>query len=268
MELGQPAVSLDAACGAADRAMRRFTGLLRAGVDPTAQGSKEWTVRDVAAHIAGFVPIYQQLAGGEPSPITSFDRLGEFNQRFLAVDEGSVYVFADLIDRGMAGLLDAVAGREGDPAVRWHAGLELPLSTVVGMIAGEGYVHGHDVARRARTHWVIPPEDATTIFHAAIPLFPFLVDRDRARDMSGSVELRLRGADDGRWVFSFANGELGVQRAHGDAADWTMSAKPAGYLLAAYGRLSPVKALLTGQVLGWGRRPGLGLRFGTAFRSF
>lgn len=265
---GQIAVTVDAAKGAADRAMRRFTGLLRAGVDPKAKVSDEWTVRDVAAHIAGFMPIYVDMARGRPSPIPTLDGLGRFNQRLLAVDEHNVYVFADTIDRGMADLLDAVGECDGDVTIGWHGRLQLPLSTMLGLVAGEGYVHGYDVARRTRSPWVIPPEDAVTMFRAALPLFPSILDRDHARDLLGTVEVRLRATEDGRWKFRFDAGDLTIERADGARADWTMSAAPAAYLLAAYGRLSPAKATLTGQIIGWGRRPSLGLRFGKAFRTF
>jgi len=265
---GDTAVTVDAAQGAADRGMRRFTGLLRAGVDPTARVSKEWTVRDVAAHIAGFLPIYLGIVRGRASPIPSLDHLGQFNEGFLAVDEHNVYVFADTIDRGMADLIDAVAERAGDAAIGWHGGLQLPLSTLLGLVAGEGYVHGYDVARTARTHWLIPSEDAGTIFRAAVPLFPSIVDRESTRDMRGTVEVRLRGTEDGRWKFRFDGGDLTVERTDGQRADWTMSTTPAAYVLAAYGRLSPWKAVLTGQVMVWGRRPSFGMRFGKAFRAF
>ena len=268
MGLGASAVTVGAAKDAADRAMRMFTGLLRAGVDPQARVSKEWTVRDTAAHVAGLVSIYVQLAKGEASPITQFERLPEFNERFLGVPQQNVYDFADTIDRGMAELLEAVGRRDGDVIVRWHAGLRLPLSTALGLLAAEGYMHGYDVARTSRVGWEIPTGDAVTIFRGGLPFFPHVVDRDRARNLDGTVEVRLRGVPDGRWAFTFARGELQVHEPDDRPADWKMSAAPVGYLLAAYGRLSPVKAILTGQIVGWGRHPGLGMRFGQAFRSF
>lgn len=268
MEKGSGAAGVGPAKDAVDRAMRAFTGLLRAGVDPAARVSREWSVRDSAAHVAGFLPMYVAMAEGQPSPVPQLERLAEWNQRFLAVEEQSVYAFADAIDRGMADLLDAVDRRGGDVAIRWHGGLDLPLSAVLGLLAAEGYVHGYDVARTARARWVIPPEDATTIFRAVLPLFPSILDRPRAREMSGTVEVRLRGVAEGPWSFVFAAGELHIDSGEGRPADWVMSAAPTGFLLASYGRLSPLRATLTGRVLGWGRRPSLGLRFGQAFRSF
>ena len=268
MGLGTNTATVDAAEDAASRGLRKFTGLLRAGVDPQARVSREWTVRDVAAHVAGFLPIYVRMTRGEASPITQFEDLPEWNRRFLAVPQHNVYALADTIDRHMDELLDAVKSVDGDTTILWHAGLRLPFSTVLGLLAGEGYVHGYDVARTRRVRWAIPQEDAVTILLAGLPLFPHLVDPERAQDMDGTVDVRLRGVADGRWSFRFARGELHVEQPDGRPADWTLSTTPAGYLLAAYGRLSPLKAIATGQVLGWGRRPALGMRFGQAFRSF
>lgn len=268
MGLGGTEVALGAAGQAADRAMRKFTGLLRAGVEPDAKVSPQWTVRDVAAHIAGALPLYVDMARGKPSPVTAFEQLGEFNRRFLAVDERSVYPFADSIDRSMADLVDALEQRGDDVPTRWHAGVVLPLSTVVGLLGGEGYVHGYDVARTARTSWDIPVEDAVAVVRAALPLFPHILDAERAREMDGTVEVRLRNVTDARWTFAFTRGSLTIQPADGHGADWTMSSAPIAYLLAAYGRLKPLKAMATGQVVGWGRRPVLGMKFPKAFRSF
>lgn len=268
MGLGTDTAAVGAAKEAAGRGVRKFTALLRAGVDPQARVSKEWTVRDTAAHIAGLLPLYAQMAEGEASPVAELEQLPEWNERFLAVKEQNVFELASVIDRAMGDLLDAVAGLDGDVTIRWHAGLELPISTVLGLLAAEGYVHGYDVARTRRDPWKIPAEDAVTVLKAALPLFPHIVDHDRARGMDGTIEIRLRGVPDGRWAFTFKGGELEVHQPDGRPADWKMSTAPVGYLLAAYGRLSPAKAMLTGQVAAWGRRPGLGLRFGQAFRSF
>jgi hypothetical protein len=268
MEAGTSAVSVDDAAQAADRAMRRFTGLLRAGVDATAPATRDWSVRDVAAHVAGFFPVYVEMVRGRPSPVSKLEGIGEFNAVFLGVDEDNVYTFADIIDRQMAELLDAAERRGGDVPIEWHGGLTLPLSTILALAAGEGYVHGHDVARTGRVRWVIPPEDAAVVFRGALPLFPSIVDGERAGGMTGTVEVRLRGADDGRWQFAFDLGRLRIERADGRRADWVMSCAPAAFVLASYGRLSPLKATLTGQIVGWGRGPLTGLRFGQAFRSF
>lgn len=268
MGLGTGEFGLDAAKEAADRGMRRFTGMLRAGVDSTARVSNEWTVRDAAAHVAGTLPLYVDMAGGKPSPVRAFEQLAAYNERFLSVEEHNVYAFADAIDRAMADLMDVLEHQRDDFPVTWHAGVVLPLSTVVGLLGGEGYLHGYDVARAARMSWEIPNEDAVTVIRAALPLFPHIVDPARARDLIGTVEVRLRGVEDGRWAFTFSAGGLTVEPADTRHADWTMSSAPVAYLLAAYGRLSPAKAMLTGQVVGWGRRPTLGLRFGKAFLSF
>lgn len=266
MHIDKSAVALDIAGDTADRAMRRFTGLLRAGVDPGARATKDWTVRDIAAHIVGFLPLYVDMIGGSPSPVGSFDDLGEFNARYLDTEEQNLYHFADDIDRGMAALLQAVEQAGSDVAIRWHAGLTLPLSTILGLIAGEGYVHGYDIARATRVPWTVPADDAASIIKAALPLFPSLVDEQQARGLTASVEVRLRGADDGRWLFNFEGGRLAVERG-GRRADWTMLSAPAAFLLASYSRMSPARAVLTGQAMGWGRRPDIGLRFNKLFRS-
>ncbi len=267
MQMGKSAVAVDVAGDAADRGMRRFTGLLRAGVNPRAKATKDWSVRDVAAHIAGFLALYIEMIGGARSPVPSLDRLGESNADYLAVEEQNLYNFADDIDRAMAALLKAADAAGSDVPVHWHGGLTLPLSTILGLIAGEGYVHGYDIARSARVPWTVPADDAVSIITAALPVFPALVDEERARGVTASVEVRLRGADDGRWAFNFNGGRLTIDRAVAGRPDWTMSSAPEAFLLASYGRMSPARAVLTGKVVAWGRRPDVGLRFNSLFKS-
>lgn len=259
-----PADSLNEARRTAGRALARFSALLRSGIDPDRAATPDWSVGDVAAHVAGFLPVYLDIVEGGGSPVASLDAVPAFNAETVArLTERDLGRLADRIDHDGAAVL-AAAGTD-DVEVAWHGGAVVPRSAVLGAVAGEGYLHGLDVARASGRPWELPADDAATVFAALVPMLPHLVDPAAAAGLHAAYEVRLRRVPGGRWLFLVDDGALRVIPADGRRADWTVSATPAANLLTAYGRLSPLRAALTGQVAAWGRHPGLGRRLTTLF---
>jgi uncharacterized protein (TIGR03083 family) len=266
-----PAVTVDAISATARQAIGRFTALLRSGIDPDRQVTPEWTVRDVARHVAGTAPFYVEMVKGQPSPVHQLQGVGDFNAATLkGVDESDLGRLAEVIDGNFDEVIDAATARGRDVMVPWHGGLMLPLSTLIGAGAGEAMLHGWDVARAVGRPWDIPVDETVDVFHALLPLFPGIVDPDAARRFSAVFEIRLRDERAGRWLLAFDDGKLSVRRYSfaGERVDCVISAAPVAYMLSAYGRLSPVRAALTGQVMARGRRPWLGFRLNKMFVAF
>jgi hypothetical protein len=98
-----------------------------------------------------------------------------------------------------------------------------------------------------------------------------MVDRDKARRLTGTMEIRLRGGE--RVSLRWRDGALdvgevaAVGQALSDKADCVISAEPVAFLLQSYGRGSKWRPLLTGKVMAWGRKPMLALRMQTALRQ-
>ena len=71
----RPPLPVDPARAArdADGAASQLVALLHSGPDPGMAAVGRWTVRDVAAHVAGGAELYAQLTRGTPSPAPAIE---------------------------------------------------------------------------------------------------------------------------------------------------------------------------------------------------
>ena len=261
-------LSADPSVAAADASARRFTELLRALPNPDARAIGEWTVRDVAAHMAGFLPTYLAILRGEGSPLAKLEDLSRLNARTLAaVDERDLTKLASRIDALFDEALSTAAGASAESVVPWHGQLPLRLSTAWAALAGEPLVHGYDIARAVGKPWVIPAHEARAVLMGLLPLMPHYVDVEAAAKFRGRFDLRLRGAPDARAVLVVEDARLAIEQPNGARVDCHISADPAAFLLVAYRRVKPLRPALTGKILAWGRRPLLAFQLARIFRN-
>lgn len=262
-------VDLGRAAHAADGAASQLVALLRSGPDPGLTAVGHWKVRDVAAHVAGGAELYTQIVRGTPSPAPTIEAVTALNDQIIGtIGEQDVSALADRVETAVAGLLAASDRRQGDPDVSWHAGLHLPLSSLLAVACGEYLVHGNDIARAAGIPWPVPAGWARTVFLGVLPVLPHYLDAQRAQGRHARYDIRLRGERTARAVFTVADGALAIQApAAGQRADCYLSADPWAFLLVLYGRSGPLKPALTGQILAWGRRPWLALTLPALFRK-
>ena len=82
----RPPLPVDPARAArhADGAARQLVALLRSGPDPGLAAVGRWAVRDVAAHVAGGMELYAQLARGTPSPAPAIEAITALNDQIVA----------------------------------------------------------------------------------------------------------------------------------------------------------------------------------------
>jgi len=264
-----PSLDVTRAARAARTAAGRFAALLRAVPDPCVTAIGQWTVRDVAAHVAGGAELYASIARGTPSPAPTIDAITELNDQIIGtVGERDLPALADRVDAAVADLLAAAGHHEGDPDVPWHAGLRLPLSALLAVACGEYLVHGYDIARAARVPWPVSADCAQAVFLGVLPVVPHYLLAERARGRPARFDIRMRGERGARAVFTVADGTLTIRApAAGGRADCCLSADPWAFLLVLYGRSGPVAPALTGRILAWGRRPWLGLTLPSLFRK-
>src|SRR5215475_5414067 len=264
-----PRVDRARAAAAAAGAASQLVALLRAGPDPGLTAVGRWTVRDVAAHIAGGAELYAQIARGTPSPASTIEGITALNDQILStIGEQDLPALAGRVEAAVAGLLAAADGHQGDPGVPRHAGLRLPMSTLLAAACGEYLVHGYDIARAARLPWPVPADWARTVFLGLLPVLPHYLLAERARGRPARYDIRLRGEHGARAVFTIADGELAIEAPRaGPPADCYLSADPWAVLLVLYSRSGPLKPGLTGRIVAWGRRPWLALTLPTLFRN-
>lgn len=261
------APSLVGLCDALETASARFVAMLRRGPDPSAPAVGVWTVGETAAHVAYSPTYFLGVARNEVAEPEVIDEVARNNAAYLAAEpERRPSVLADRSEAADTALIAFARTVVGDPIVEPFAGAKTPLSAVLATELSELLVHGYDIARAARLPWPIPRDEATRALEGLLPLFPAIVDEDRARGVSVRCELRIRGG--GRAVLILERGSLSVEpSAPGTRVDCRMSVDPAAFLLLTFHRIGVAASATRGRVLVWGRRPWRALALQRAFKT-
>ena len=277
-----------AAAALADE-VARVTALLRSVDTPDAPAVGQWSLAETAMHLSQAWILVPALAGEDLSAV----------YELLPQLEGGAggSIIPDLWDLGATTIAGVEADTERDPRVLaeridlrcrdFLASLDAPLAethhpwmvegvdatmtTLIGHLLSETIVHGYDIARADGRPWPI------TRAHAALALEAFLlpvitgldpravVDQEKARGLRATYELHFRGA--GRHQFVFDDGSLTIEPSGARRVDCHISADPVALLLVGWGRRSQWPAIARGQIVAWGRKPWLGLRFRSLLRN-
>jgi uncharacterized protein (TIGR03083 family) len=249
-----------------DRALDRVADLI-ATTPAAAPAIGRWTAREVAAHVAGGLELYTQLVRGGTSPAGTIDAITPLNDEIIAsIDELHMPALAERVRRSAAVYRVAATVAGGAPDVGWHAGLRVPLSTLLAISLGEAIVHGRDIARAGGRPWPVPPDWARTVFEGVLPVLPHYLLPERAVGRACTFDIRLRGRPPVGAVWAIADGHLTVSPAPG-RVDCHISADPWAFIQILYGRTGPVRPALSGRILAWGGRPWLAFLLPSLFRS-
>lgn len=249
---------------AARHATARFSAFLSAIKRPERKACGHWTSADVGAHVSHVLEWMITMARGEPSPVPDPRRISEDNERKLAADpQRDPEALATRIDGRAAEFFELVRSADKDSEVVWHGGLRLPLSVLVALQLGEAVIHGFDIAEAEGRQWGISPEDARLINAAGTHLVPYFGRDEVVENMEAVAEIRLRDGD--TFQLTFSNGQPGVQEAGAARPDIKIRIDPVTWVLVTYGRLNPLRAVLSGRMIGYGRKPWLGLKLTRAF---
>lgn len=250
---------------ALDDAVGRFTGLLRSVPDPGVPALGVWDVAELANHVSLVFTMHPPIVRGEGSPIRDHREIPqEWRQRVADDPERDLEVLAQRIERALKDLKDAFDEVEWSDSVPWHGTTTSPVWAIGGVLLSEAEMHGRDIADAIGAPWRISSDHARLIADSQLPEMPYFVDPDRAKDLDCVIEVRVRGGT--RSFLALSDGDLRVSTDRPNRSiDCHISADPVAWLLVGYGRLSPVRAALTGKIFAWGRRPLLSLRFATIF---
>lgn len=250
----------------------RVTALLRSVEHPTAPALADWDLTDVAIHLSHALDGVAAMANGGGSMLTDLWGLGDLT---TALVEGeTTRDLAEIADRIEASVESFLRGMETakDDGVRgWLVeGIEVPLSTLTCHFLNELVVHGRDIAMAEGVPWKIDRRYAALVLTGFIfPAFAVLgrtiVDQEAARGVRASFDVRLRGG--GGVVIRIDDGDLTVEPPSSRPVDCHLSVDPETFLLVGWGRISQWPAILRGQLLAWGRKPWLGVRFRSLLRN-
>jgi uncharacterized protein (TIGR03083 family) len=257
--------TLDDAAAVLERAIPRVTALVR-DVPYGAQRVPhlEWTIAETAAHLWSGVTICAGLLQGGADPCPDIDGRAETNAAIIAdIQERDPTALAALIERDAPAMAAAFRAYGAKP-ITYLFGMPASATTALAGIATEFVIHGWDIAQTLAVPWPITPADAIVIIRGTCDVWPMFVAPEAA-NFQGTYEVSLRGGP--VITMSFSDGCLTFAEGKAARPDCRISANPSSFLLSAYGRLGRWSPTFKGQILAYGRKPWLALRFPSLFRQ-
>lgn len=241
-------------------------------VDADAQqavAGSEWTIGELGAHLVDAAARNCDMGG--PGLSAPFERwtqeaMAEFNAERMAGEfaERDPAVLGPALVSGTAEVLEAY-GPDGDRLVQWYW-TEIRVEEALAIWLGELVIHGLDLARTRARAWPISRAEGVTVFEGIAAIAPDVVNVDTVRSTGDAVfHLHFRGGGPDYTFATSSDGTLTAAREKPASADLHISASPVAYLLVGYGRKSQWAAIARGQIMAWGKKPWLALRFADLF---
>ncbi|MEU4741021.1 maleylpyruvate isomerase N-terminal domain-containing protein [Actinosynnema sp. NPDC023658] len=248
----------------------RFADLVGAA-DPKALATSEWTVADTAAHVVAIASIYTTLlapdgaevadpALAERIPTVTVDTVADLNdlalRRFTERDPAAL---TGMLRSMVASIIDMTEGADPESTVPWLGASRLPVAGVLAHFVNELLIHGWDIARAVDAPWPMPSEEAGLFFDLFIiglarNDFGTLLDDAPRDDRRIAVAFRSRHTAPVTLVLHRGRVTVGEP---GGRVDVRVTFDPAVLHLVLFGRVSRVRAALTGKLRVTGRRPWL-----------
>ena len=226
--------------------------------------------QDVSRYKA-VVPGIAEVAGNSMIP-DMWDN-ADMNARALRSDaERSLAVLADRIEERAQEFFNECAGHLPDEPRPWIVeGTTVPLSTLTCNLLNETIMHGYDMARAAGRRWRIEPAHAAMVIQQFfVPVIQTndprtFVNAHNAAGLQATYQLHLRGGGRLNWIFH--DGSLRIEETSSRRVDCHISADPAAFFMVFWQRQSQWNAIAKGQLIAWGRKPWLGLKFRSLIRN-
>ena len=186
--------------------------------------------------------------------------------------ERNLAVLADRIKERAEEYFGECAGHSPDEPRPWTVeGTTVPLSALTCTLLNETIMHGDDIAHAAGRKWRIEPAHAAMVVRQFfVPVGQTVdprtfVNAEKAAGLQATYELHLRGG--GRLNGVFDDGSLRIEEPSARRIDCHISADPAAFFMVFWDRQSQWNAIAKGQLVAWGRKPWLGLKFRSLIRN-
>jgi hypothetical protein len=249
---------------ALEKSAHRVSLLLRSASKPEAKAIGNWSVAETANHLAHCYTSLLDAFHGTFS--VGIDEVDDHNDRVLADDaERDLDVLADRVEIGVRNYLEVAGTFDEETLLSFFSDVRVPAAAVTATVLGEALVHGYDIARAEGLPWAIEPAHALLLMDALSPVMKLFVDEDAAAGFQAGFEIRLHGASSTYWYFD--RGRLTIEQSRTHPVDCHISADPVTFMLMSYNRIGPIKPLLTGRLIVWGRRPWMAARLGGVFKT-
>jgi uncharacterized protein (TIGR03083 family) len=223
----------------------------------------EWSVREMAVHLAGGTRRYAALANGEYdlSAVTFDKKLLDARARGLNADnpETDPKKLAEQIRDGCEHFLAVTAEIPGDTPVSYYGGMRAEVAEIASLLLGEPVIHGYDVGAAIGAPWPIDPQYSVLFLGVFQRLgFTALFQPDRAAGLDATFCVDTTGVES-----TFARVVDGTFEELPDAppADCIISADPVTAHLVYTGRMSRWAAIALGGLKFSGPHPEIGPGF-------
>jgi uncharacterized protein (TIGR03083 family) len=260
-------IDLSEALAALEAAGTRATHLIQAIPDANVRAEGlDWTLGQVAAHLVANMRQHTEWVQGQGKVDYCVPDLAAENARNIeAVATRRPDELAGSFSSGTGAFLTAARAADPSQVIPEVVGPDLSLADLACVLLGEIVVHGHDIARTVGRPWPIDRRAATLVVEGTMAILPEFIDRKAAAGVRATYELRLRGGP--RFVVAVEDGEMQVERPGARPVDCRISADPVALLLVSYGRIGQWGPIGKGQMMAWGRKPWLALKFTSLFRN-
>ncbi|MDQ1364940.1 MAG: hypothetical protein QOE57_982 [Acidimicrobiaceae bacterium] len=269
-------VELSDARDALSAAARRSADLIASIPDHDVRLDRsEWTVADVAAHLAIALRGFTDAVESQESQWLPFipkttrypDRLGGLNRATISAEpRRTPHDAGQAITDAAAAFLEATSASKptGTIPTPWYGdGVTHTTLSATCLLVGEQLLHGYDVARAVRHAWPITAGDAMIVFEGIRAMMPLAVNAEEAGDLAATYELHI--GRQSSFVVRVADGGATVNPPGRPRIDCHIAGTPKALVLVGYGRISQWRAIGTGRLIAWGRKPLLGFRFVNLF---
>jgi hypothetical protein len=266
------------------RAAERFSRMLLDCRAPDRRTIGDWSVADTAAHVAVVARLNAGLIGGDLAPLdapeldrgwqeSSFGGFARLNA--LTLDHFPERAL-DVVSNTLLEEVDLLLTRAKDVDPRelrpWLGSARLPAATHVAHQLNEILIHGLDIARALDVPWHISAHEAALTFD--LFLMPMLGGKS-GRLLAGGggngngtrVTLEFRSKHTTPVILTRENGRLRVEPADGRKIDARVTFDPATMMLTIFRRTRLARAVATGKVLAFGRRPWAAVGYLRGMRS-
>jgi len=261
-----PVIDRDASLTAAAAATQQLLHLIRTAPDPTVTAIGHWSVAELACHLSHVYTTIPKMLRDEGSPVEDHRQIAATWDAQVAADpERDLNVLAGRIEAGWNESKALLRTKGWTDDMTWHGGLKGPVYTLAAVLISEAFIHGLDIARVTGGKFKRDSDQARLVVYGFMPNLRDFLNEDAARGLDATFELRVRG---GEWVYlTVSGGSLTISQVTERKVDCRLSVDPATYLLVGFRRESQWAAIAKGQIVAWGRKPWLSLKFGNLLAS-
>jgi hypothetical protein len=215
----------------------------------------QWTVRDTAAHVLGFLKFYTSFLDGQPSPAVRGEDLAVLNAAFFMVfGDTDAMVLASALETEAHRFCTRAAGLHDEDRRPWHLGLELAVPDLLALMGDELLMHGWDIAAVTGNR-VSATDAAIPVIERIVTIWPSFL----RRDLGNGVRFMLNVDELAPIVFAFGDNTMQLEPAPSTRpADCTTTGSAMNHLLWILGRANLADSELTVS----GARPELAESFG------